>query len=342
MAYIQQYQTDLQSIVNDLETGKINGSGEALDKFRTYVTQVKNVGRYSIKDWSSNFIRLIYDFGKYFSTIDPTWFLSTIDNEISTSNFDECEILHFIKSEILWNFESHLNQENYLIKLLQSYVTNAEFTHTLGHIKMEKKEYLKAIELYSQAYRINPTETFISTRFGAEVNYIEHLIENERYNEAESLIEDRLSNNIYQSNFIRQNWIIFLKNRIKDYKLLDLKAYKKELELKKMLDSEFQSERRKVIELLGLFTAIIAFIFTTVSVAKTFDYSQAINFITCLGLVLVNFAVTISIIFHAKKIPIYKDIRLYVTIIITFFLYLILSETTLINNCLDNICTVCN
>lgn len=334
MAYNQQYLTDINLIIDDIKAGRINGVNEAIDRFRTYVTQVKNIGRYSIDNWPSNFIKRIYSFGKKFSEIDPTWFLSAIENEIAISSFEQNEMLYFIKSEILWNFESHLNQEAFLIDLHQKYVANAEMIHTLGHIKMEKKEYLQAIELYSQAYRINPSDNFLSTKFSNEVNYIENLIENEKYDEAETLVNDRIGSEIYKGNYIRQNWFVFLRNRIKDYKLLELKAAKKDIEIREMLDKEFQSERRKVIELLGLFTAIIAFIFTTVSIAKTFDFSQAINFITCLGLVLIDFCITISIIFHNKKCPIHKDIRLYVALIITFFLYLILSETTLISECL--------
>jgi tetratricopeptide (TPR) repeat protein len=338
MPYIIQYLTDLNDIITDIDSGKINGPGEAVNKFQNYVTQVKNIGRYSVTNWPGNFIAQIYALGKKFSTIDPTIFLTALENEITNSSFDENEILYFIKSEILWNFESHLKQENFLTNLLNQYVSNAELLHTLGHIKMERKLYVEAIELYSQAYRINPLDTFLSTKFSSEVDYIEHLIEVENYNTAETFINDRITSQIFAGNYIRQNWFIFLRNRIKDYKLQDLKAYKKEVELQKLLDDEFQSERRKVIELLGLFTAIIAFIFTTVSVAKTFNYVQAINFITCLGLVLIDFAIAISIIFHTKKIPIYKDIRLYVALIITTVLYLILSTTTLIVGCINNIC----
>lgn len=337
MPYNPQYLTDINLIIADINAGIISGQNSATSKFQTFVTQVKNIGRYSITNWPDLFMARIYDFGNKFSTIDPTDFLTAIENEILNSTFDENEILHFIKSEILWNFESHLKQENTLTNLLSQYVTNAELLHTLGHLKLEKKLYLDAIELYSQTVRINPTDKFISSKFSTEVEYVEHLIELEKYDTAEELITDRITRKVYLGNYIRQNWFVFLRNRIKDYKLQELKAFKKEQELKKLLDAEFQSERRKVIELLGLFTAIIAFIFTTVSVAKTFNYVQAINFITCLGLVLVDFAIAISIIFHDKKLPIYKDVRLYVALIITSVIYLILSTTTLIDSCIKNI-----
>lgn len=337
MAYLPQYLIDLNLIIADTEAGKITGSNEALDKFKIFVTQIKNIGRYSVANWPSSFMSRIYEFGKSFSIIDPTEFLTAIEDEILISSFAEREILHVIKSEILWNFENHLKQESTLIELLQQYVANAELMHTLGHIKNEKKNYIEAIELYTQAHRINPSDTFLSAKFKIDLDYVEYLIENEKYEAAESLIEDRISDEIYNGNFIRQNWFVFLKNRIKDYKLLNRKALKKEAELKKMLDAEFQAERRKVIELLGLFTAIIAFIFTTVSIAKSFDFSQAINFITCLGLVLIAFAVTISLVFHQKTIVFYKDTRLYVLLVIIVFLYIFLSSTTLVVNCFDRL-----
>jgi tetratricopeptide (TPR) repeat protein len=337
MPYNGQYFIDINIIIADIDNGQIIGPGQAITKFQTFVSQVKNIGRYSIIDWPSQFLNRVYEFGNKFKIIDPTLFLTALENEINISSFAEKEILYFLKSEILWNFESHLKQENFLIGLVNQYITNAELLHNLGHIKLEKELYIEAIENYSQAIRINSTNTFLDSKWQAEVKYVEHLIEIEKYDTAENLINDCLNSKIYQSNFIQQNWLVFLANRIKDYKLQDIKFQKKEIELIKLMNDEFQSERRKVIELLGLFTAIIAFIFTNVSVAKNFEYTQAINFTTCLGLVLIDFAITISIIFHNKSIPIYKDIRLYVALIVTLFLFLILSTTTLINEFLKHI-----
>lgn len=336
MPYIPQYLIDLNKIIIDIEAGKINAPGEALDKFRTYVSQVKNLGRYNAVEWRDDFIYRIYEFGYKFKTVDPTVFLGIIETELLTSNFDEKEILYFLKSEILSNFDKLPKQESDLINLLNLYVTNAEFYHTLGHIKIEKKEFTEAIECYTKTTKINSNTRFISPKFEAEVQYVDYLIELEKYDDAGKFIDERIDKKTYED-FTFHNWFMLLRNRINDYKLLDKKAIKKELELKQLLQDEFQSERRKVIELLGLFTAIIAFIFTTVSVAKTFEYEQAINFTTCLGLVLIDFAITISIIFHEKNVPIYKDIRLYVALVITTILYLILSTTTLINECFKHI-----
>ena len=335
MPYNPAFLNDLNVIIIDINAGNITGPGQAVAKFQRYVTQVKSLGRYSLIEWQRPFINKIYEFGKCFTTCDPTQFLSLLENEIALSTFDQNEILHFFKSEILWNFEQHQKQEAYLLGLLNQYVTNAEFMHTLGHIKVNKGLFQDGIDLYAQAVRVNPEDRFIETKWGAEVSYVEYLIEIEKYDEAEKLVLDRLQNNTYKVNFIRHNWLAFLQNRIKDYKIQELKAAKKEVELRKLLTEEFQSERRKVIELLGLFTAIIAFIFTTVSVAKKFEYTEAINFTSCLGLVLIDFAITISLIFHNKNIPVYKDARLYVALIVTFILYLILSTTTLIQGCLQ-------
>jgi tetratricopeptide (TPR) repeat protein len=337
MPYNPQYLVDLNAIIADIEANRINGSGQAIAKFQIFVAQVKQIGRYNVADWRDDFTLRIYEFGHSFKTADPTEFLAIIEAEILNSNIAEKELLYFLKSEILSNFDKLQKQETDLINLLNQYVTNAEFYHTLGHIKVEKKEFIEALDCYSQSTRINSCQRFIETKFGAEVQYVDYLIENEKYDEAEIFVNERVSNNIYKANFTFHNWFILLSNRINDYKLLEKKALKKELELKQMLNNEFQSERRKVIELLGLFTAIIAFIFTTVSVAKTFEYEQAINFTTCLGLVLIDFAITISLIFHEKYIPIYKDIRLYVALIITTILYLILSTTTLITECFKQI-----
>lgn len=335
MPYTPQYIIDLNSIISDIQDGRLTGAGQAHSKFQTYVTQVKNIGRYSVGDWPSVYTDRVYEFGGLFSTIDPTVFLTSIENELLISNFAEREILFFFKSEILWNFENPLRQEQFLSDLLLQYVTNAEFLHSLGHLKIKKKLFLEGLEYYTQAVRINPKNNrFISTKYDTQIVYIEDLIENEKYDEARTVTDDIINSGVYKSeNFIIHNWFVFLQKRIKDYNIQEEKHLKKEMELRNIISTELLSERKRTIELLGLFTAIIAFIFTTVSVAKTFSYEQAINFTVCLGLVLIEFAVTISIMFHDNKTPFYTDIRLYIATVVGIVLYFILSTTTLIHEC---------
>lgn len=326
MPYNPDYFVEISEIITKIQTKQIAETGEALDKFKNHVAQTKNIGRYNPISWDYSYLKRIYEFGQLFAQIDPTFFLSVLDSEISKSTFDQREILHFIRSEILVNFDKRQKQEKYLTDLSREYITNAEFLHTLGHIKLDAKSYIEAIEFYTQAVRMHPSDLFINSKFNCEVLYAEYLIETEKYDNAEKLVNDLLENIKYRNEYVYKTWLMLLSGRIKDYKLNEKKISSKQKELHDIFTTELQAERKKFIELLGLFTAIIAFIFTTVSVAKTFDYEQAIKFTACLGLVLINFAMSISIIFQDKKIPLFKDVRLWVAVIITTFLYLILAR----------------
>jgi tetratricopeptide (TPR) repeat protein len=327
MPYLQSYLTDLVTIITKIKNGQINGPGQAVLLFQNYVTQVKGIGHYNVNEWQEPLLKKIYEFAEAFKNVNPTEFIAAIDNEIAISSLSEIEILSVIKSEILWNFENPLNQLDWVLNLRRIYPANPEFLNTLGHLRGRQKRFEEGIECYSQALRITSRQDIIFAKFNIEIKFVEFLIENEKYEEASNIVDELVNNETYISSFVHHNWLVFLKNRIKDYSTQDKKAKKKELELRKYLNDEFQSERKKVIELLGLFTAIIAFIFTTVSISKTFEYNQAINFISCLGLVLINFAITISLIFHESKRTLLKDIRIY-ALLITLIATMLLVKNT--------------
>jgi NADH:ubiquinone oxidoreductase subunit 6 (subunit J) len=93
---------------------------------------------------------------------------------------------------------------------------------------------------------------------------------------------------------------------------------------------ELNNERRRIIEILGFFSAIVAFILSTVSVAKNFSFLEATYFIISLGLILILFLIAISVLFSSKK----KKERFYnkanfwiLTIsLVMILVYIILSE----------------
>lgn len=327
MPYSNTYITDLNAIIDDISNNRLTGSGQAVEKFRAFLTSVKNIGRYSLANWPNSFVQRVWSFGKLFSSNDPLPFINLLETEINNSTLEEKEILQFFRIEILWNFEKAENLEEELVTLTSVYRTNPELLHTLGHVQARNKRFNEALNSYNHAITINNCPEYLESKFRIEVQYVDHLLEIDDYNKASTMVNEILNSEIYKSDFVKNNWFVFLNNRIKDYELSEKKLLNKENEIMNLVQNKFETERRKIIELIGLFTAIITFIFTTVNVGKNFNFSQALVFIICLGLILIGFTTTISILFKSGSKKVYNDVRLYVILFIGFMLYFIISFT---------------
>ncbi len=322
---------DLNAVITDINNNQIDQPGQAVTKFQAFLISIKTLGNYSATNWQTPFITKVYEFGTLFKKISPSEFLLLINNEIAQSNNVEREILLFIKSEILFNYENLSSNKDFFTDLVSQYITNPEFRNTLGHILLKEQSFLEAIYNYRLAIKENPKQNFIEAKFNAEVLYIESLIETNDLDTAQNYVNQILVTKEYISSFIFQNWFVFLANRIKDYKISEAKLSKKENEIKVTILKELELERRKTIELLGIFTAIIAFIFSTVSISKSFEFSQSLVFIICLGLILILFCLILSIIFINSNSSILGDRRLYIIILLGVLLYLIPTTASIIS-----------
>jgi Mn2+/Fe2+ NRAMP family transporter len=89
-----------------------------------------------------------------------------------------------------------------------------------------------------------------------------------------------------------------------------------EEQFEKNINHALDSDRKRIIEILGFFSAIIAFILSTVSIGKNYKYIEALNFMLGLGIILVLFALTMSLFFNRnEKKLLYKDYKFWILII---------------------------
>jgi hypothetical protein len=137
-----------------------------------------------------------------------------------------------------------------------------------------------------------------------------------------------IKNKTFKSSHVFSNLLIGLKDRIKDYLTIEVKIKNAEESFKIIVKNETEKERKRLIEILGFYSAIIAFIFSTVSIAKSFKFEEALIFIVCLGIILILFLSILNILFSSEKIKITAP-KFIITIILILSLILILAKFTI-------------
>ena len=327
--YKQEYFKDLNEINQKIDNGLIEGPGNALELFEEYLKKIIFIGRFKSEIWKESWRKEVYKFGEKFQKTDPVDFLKIIKKSKENLSKDEEEVLDFFKSEIKVNNLTLEDCTNEINELIQKYPYNPEFRHNFGHFLKVEKEFLKAIEQYEFALkRDSNNNTFSKTLFNTQYNYIETLIDEGKYNEGLKYCNSIIEKETFKSSYVFSNVLVGLKERLKDYIILEKKILKAEENFKITVKEETEKERKRLIEILGFYSAIIAFIFSTVSIGKQFKFEEALIFIFCLGLILLIFLATINILFSEKEFK-FKDPRLYIIIIFIFSLLIVLFKYTL-------------
>lgn len=320
------------------ELVEINGLIEKEDilnatiKFKEYLKKVIVLGRFEPTIWNIRWRDEVYEFGLKFKKRDPVEFLKIIHEEKKELHKDNQEVLDFFKSEIEINNQPHSDSIRIIIDLIKKYPYNPEFRHDLGHLLLRKGNILNAIEQYRFAIERDPNnKTFTKRLFNTQSLHIENLINNNEYQKALDYCKEIQRNEIYRTNYVYNNILISYKQRINDYIVFENKIQVANKNFKELVKEETNNERKRLIEILGFFSAIIAFIFSTVSVSLNFNYQESLSFIVCLGLSLLIFLVTLNILFSGERIR-YSHPKFLILIILILTLILTFSKLIIINH----------
>jgi tetratricopeptide (TPR) repeat protein len=308
------------SQINEI-TSSINAVniGDASTKFTAFLKQVKGIGAYNALNWHDELTTKVYDLGLLIAN-NCSNLLDIVKTEISNSTESEKEILYFIESEIvfaIWNTADE-RTFSYVSELSKRYPANAEFIHDLGIIELSKNKYIEAVNYFLAALKLAPSnKVYLKDCVNAEVEHLENLIIQEKFDEAKSYLNNLLNiRKTYANDYVYNNWFLAIQSRIKDHVLIRSTLAKKEADIETRLDGKFEKEKFKAIEMIGIFTAIIAFIFSTISIATKYSFKEALQLEMGFGLILILFALTISLILSSKGTQLFKDIRLYSFMII--------------------------
>jgi tetratricopeptide (TPR) repeat protein len=329
MKYQSEFLKDLKEINNKIKIGQLNGIGNALNLFQIYLTKIIALGRFTPENWKEIWRKEVYIFGENFKEIDPVDFLNLIKSAKNGLQKDEKEVLDFFKSEIKVNnqpFEDCINEIN---SVIAEYPYNPEFRYTLGHFYGRNNEYLKSIEQYEFALkRDKNNSTFQKSLFNNQYDYIKKLVAKNEYKESLKYCDDILDKKTFKSSYVFSNLLVGLKERVKDYLAIEEKIKNAEESFKIIVKNETEKERKRLIEILGFYSAIIAFIFSTVSIAKNFKFEEALIFIICLGIILILFLSIMNILFSSEKLKITAP-KFIISIILILSLIFILTKFTI-------------
>lgn len=326
---INTYIENLNDIIQLIKSKKIKGEDEALEKFNSYLDTVNTLGKFSIENWPLKWRENVWEFGELFSENDPIDFLNILDGKLNLINQENREVLEFIRSEIIASFMPEKECKNQLQKLIGIYPYNPEFRHTLGHYYKNEKNYLLAIEQYKLALKIEPSNRiYLEHRFEAEYSYLNERIKKGEYPLGKDYVNSVFEENFYKPrNTIYHNIFTDFVLRFEDHILFQQKLFSLEDNFKEKMKSELESERKRIIEILGFFSAIMAFILSTVSIGEKFNFLEAIYFLIGLGLILILFSITMSMLFTTSKQRLFADKKFWILIFGLFLLFLMIITT---------------
>jgi hypothetical protein len=337
MAYRDPHSIDLVEIINLLKERKIFGANEALDKYKIYLDTIQDIGSFNTVSWPQIWRKNVWAFGEQFKKLNPQEFLQQTDNKLVSSKTTNREVLEFIRSEIAFNYLPDNECKKQIEILIEKYPLNSEFRHTLGHYYLQN-ENLKAIAEYKLALKIEPKNSvYLKSRFDAEHAFLNNLIAEGNYLIGQEYVKSVFAENFYMnsdSNY--HNAFIDFQSRFSDHIIFQTKLEDLQEDFKTKMHSELDSERRRIIEVLGFFSAIVAFILSTVSIGNKYPFIEAIYFILALGIILILFSVSLSTLFSSNKTILFKDKKFWVLITGLTLLFLFILKTDTISSILKN------
>lgn len=320
----------LNDIITLLKSDRTTGQGEALEKFELYLDTIQDIGPFDIEIWRQDWRKKIWKFGEIFRDVNPSAFILKIEEKLNNSIIKNKEVIEFIRIEIIVNFLPDTECKKQLEKLIEKYPLNPEFRNTLGHYHSRESNFLEAIREYKLACKLDPKNTtFLNSRHAKDQIYLNQLISKGEYQKGKDYLDVLSKDSKYIDNRIVRNNFKDLNRRIIDHLHFQTKLLNLENEFKDRIQKEIDSERKRIIEILGFFSAIVAFILSTVSIGKNFSFIEATYFIVSLGIILILFVVSLSVIFNSNsEKSILKDMKFWILSIGLILLFLFIIMTT--------------
>lgn len=304
-------------------------SSGVLEDFKAYLVTLKDLGPFSLTSWPMNFRQEVYRFGETFAKRDAGEFLREITSaeELYT---DGIEIYGFFKSEIVWNFFEQNNEYNrkLLREFTRRFPENPEFHHSYSHFLAKNGSSEQALFEVLTSLKIDPGNfAFINTYAGRLKNHFEQLLSSGKIEAAESFLHEQ-NNKIHESDSLRSldlSWFRSLRDRLKDYKMMKnrIDFFEKEIE------SKINREQKRLIEVLGIFAAIISFILTSINIGISgLNIRDMLMLMIGMALILMIFSVSISYLFGARRgddrfFSFMREKKFYSVLLLVIFLFLL-------------------
>lgn len=312
MGYSGIFKSDMRIIINRITENKIEGQDGAIEAFKEYLQSVSQLGPYNKKEWKNEWTTTVYEFGLLFQDRDSKKFLDAINALISQTNDSSIqEVLKFIESEILFNQFTKDQQLEHFNGLVKEFPNNFEFRHSYANILHAEEKVLSAIEYLEPIVKNSENPTFSQSLMSVYLDYVNYLFAENRFDEAEGFINSIIAKDLFTDAFHFKNRLNDAKRRIQDHKIINERIETSSKEIDRRTEEKFDQERKKTIEILALFSVVITFILTSVSVIKVFTFKEAISFMIAFGLTLLLFLIGASCIASPLKQSRSEDVRIW-------------------------------
>ncbi|MBL1457459.1 MAG: hypothetical protein COA34_006260 [Methylophaga sp.] len=298
---------------------------DALVLFEQYLNKICAIGPYNLDDWPLSWTKTVWAYASNVPDSYSNLYIHRIDNLIKQK--PECsEQLEFLKVELMWNRHGvHEFAQEYVKNLVHKYPFNVEFKHSYGHTLVADKsnldlveegidQYLKCLSLWGNIYG-----ELVKVVVNLGIRLSQTRANKGQYDEALELLDKLLKIEVVtlDSNF--NNILVMHKDYVRSSKLLEQRLDGMEKRISFDFDERLSNERKKTFELLGLFTAIISFILSTVSLIGVINYEYLLPVLLSLGFILVMFVLTISLSVN-PRLNLKTDFRIYL-----LFIFLVVS-----------------
>ena len=293
-------------------------------KFNNHLDNIKSISDYHKYKWQVNYCEKIYDIGK--ECLNPNVF-EVLNSVIEKK--EENEIFDFIRSEMFWNFfeqDNFYNKEQ-LLKYLKKYPNNPEFHHTYSHFLEKNNQLDRSMMELKFAIKLSNNKNYIWTYLCRVKSIFNNLVAKdikkaeEFFNKEKSFYYD----NVHFISDIKLDGILLFNNindRINDY----INTSKIIENFQREIENTVQIQQRKIIEILGVFSAIVAFILTNISMAlKSLSVKEMLTLMFGMAIILLIFTISISFLFgkryrYNNRFSFLKNIKFWAII----FLFLVL------------------
>jgi hypothetical protein len=259
---------------------------DALLQFISLLETIKNA-EFSYRIVDDKLRILIYSIAPLIPNNLKVPFVEQLFKLYEDKNVTNKDLIAFILSEFLYD----LDKEKYKTKIQQLgelFHLNPDLQHTNGHYFINNDR-RKALNYYLLAQKLDPvSHIFFNAVFTAETQLIKELKMNGNIIEAIKFCNEILESKKYRSYHIENNIIYGMLEALEDHKLLLEKINNIDSKIK----AEVEKERFKMVEVLSFFSTVIAFILSTVSIAKdNSSTDDKLKFLSLLGLILISFSV---------------------------------------------------
>lgn len=182
-------------------------------------------------------------------------------------------------------------------------------------------KYSTALSLFLQSRKIWESSAESSLKqeklFNIDIEIINCYSFMMKFDEALDYIESLTLSRIYRNNIPLNNELYSISHRVADKKSQIENLTQTHLNLKTEIEEQLQKDKNKLFEMLSIFSAIIAFIVSSVTLIGRNDLETTPSLLIAVGIILVIFVMTVSLsIERPKKLQeLFKDIRIWILMI---------------------------